>query len=588
MLHRSLLAVAIAAVLLLSACTYTVQPESGAVPAAPIGPAGTQAETQPSAQAAFILPDGNLCLNAGAGATLAFDGKRVNYTCNTAPEGKIVAIVDDPVQTTETEWQVEVATISHNDSGFVLDSSEVLEFTAWTVELSSGARCLHAGFGATIAFDGERANYTCDQIAADAVGPANGGDWVILGQLTNAGEGVWLANRAEIAYDGERFNLLENVQVEVSSISGYDLNAAATEEAPASVLAGTSWQWIQTQYGDGAVTEVADPSRYTLTFNADGTISAQLDCNHGAGGFTEDGPMLSFGPIASTMMLCPDDSQVTEFAQNLDIVVSYVLQDGNLYLAMFADTGIMAFTPLAEEAEAADAPALAGTSWQWIKTVYGDETTIDVADPSRYTLTFNADGTISAQLDCNRGAGGFIQDGPLLAIGPVATTLMACPDDSQAFEFGRDLESVVSFVLQDGNLHLALFADSGIITLAPLAEEEDMATLAGTAWQWVKTEYGDDSVIEVADPSRYTLTFNADGTLTAQLDCNRGMGSFTQDGPMLSFGPIASTRMACPSDSQDFEFGRDLEAVVSYVLQDGNLYLALFADAGIMTFAPVE
>lgn len=466
MFHRSLLAAAIAVVLLLSACTYTVQPESGAAPAAPIGPAETQAETRSSAQAVFILPDGNLCLNAGAGATLAFDGKRVNYTCNTAPEGKIVAILDDPVQTTETEWQVEVATISHNDSGFVLDSSEVLEFTAWAVELSSGARCLHAGFGATLGFEDGRLNYTCDEIAADAVGPANGGDWAILGQLTNAGEGVWLANRAEIAYDGERFNLLENVQVEVSSISGYDLNAAATEEAPAS--------------------------------------------------------------------------------------------------------------------------ALAGTSWQWIKTVYGDETTIDVADPSRYTLTFNADGTISAQLDCNRGAGGFTQDGPLLAIGPVATTLMACPDDSQAFEFGRDLESVVSFVLQDGNLHLALFADSGIITLAPLAEEEDMATLAGTAWQWVKTEYGDDSVIEAADPARYTIAFGEDGTLTAQLDCNRGMGSFTQDGPMLSFGPIASTRMACPSDSQDFEFGRDLEAVVSYVLQDGNLYLALFADAGIMTFAPVE
>ena len=301
--------------------------------------------------------------------------------------------------------------------------------------------------------------------------------------------------------------------------------------------------------------------------------------------------MLSFGPIASTMMLCPDDSQVTEFAQNLDIVVSYVLQDGNLYLALFADTGIMTFAPLAEEAETADAPVLAGTSWQWIKTVYGDESVIEPADPSRYTLTFNEDGTISAQLDCNRGMGGFTQDGPMLTVGPVASTMMACPDDSQAFEFGRDLDAVVSFVLQDGNLHLALFADSGIMTFAPLAEEaedEEMATLAGTVWQWIDTQYGDGAVTEVADPSRYTIAFGEDGSLTAQLDCNRGMGSFTQDGSMLSFGPIASTRMACPGDSQAAEFAQNLEIVVSYVLQDGNLYLALFADTGIMTFAPVE
>ena len=46
--------------------------------------------------------------------------------------------------------------------------------------------------------------------------------------------------------------------------------------------------------------------------------------------------------------------------------------------------------------------------------------------------------------------------------------------------------------------------------------------------------------------------------------------------------------MGCAEDSQAAEFAQDLEAVVSYVIQDCNLYLALFADAGIMTFETLE
>ncbi len=80
-----------------------------------------------------------------------------------APEGKIVAILDDPVQpeTGLTEWQVEVAVISPGSEGFTLDSSEVIQFTAWQIDLAGDVTCLHAGFGATFGFDDERVNYTC-------------------------------------------------------------------------------------------------------------------------------------------------------------------------------------------------------------------------------------------------------------------------------------------------------------------------------------------------------------------------------------------------------------------------------------------
>ncbi len=492
MSRKSLLGVtALIVVLLLSACTAvqavppamsTIPPatpeQSTIPPAAPpkIDESATDAGADmPAPTAAFVLPDGNTCLFAGTGATLAFDGKRVTYTCDIAPEGKMVGILGDPVPSGETEWQVEVATLAHGDGGFTLESSETIEFTAWMISLSHGARCLHAGFGATMGFDDSgRLDYTCNDIAADAIGPANGGDWGIFGQLTNAGEGVWMANRIEFGSSAGGFTELDNAQVAVSTISGVDPNAASAPSAEmgASVLAGTSWHWVRTEYGDGSFVEALDPSRYTLTFNQDGTISAQLDCNRGMGEFTEDNAMLAFGPMASTMMACPEDSQVDLFAQDLGNVASFVLQDGHLFLAIFADTGIMEFAPAESDMEAEGAvegtSMLAGTSWQWIQTQSGDGSIIEAADPTRYTLTFNEDGSLSAQLDCNKAMGSFTDDGGMLSFGPIASTRMACPGDSQADVFAQQLDSIVSYVLQDGHLFLAQFADSGIMEFAPI------------------------------------------------------------------------------------------------------------------------
>lgn len=356
MLPKSLFVTGLAALLVLSACTFTVQPEMDAAPPAPAEAPAEPAqpeeiqpeEIQPSLQAAFILPDGNRCLFAGTGATMAFDGKRVNYTCDVAPEGKIVAILDDPVQpeTGLTEWQVEVAVISPGSEGFTLDSSEVIQFTAWQIDLAGDVTCLHAGFGATFGFDDERVNYTCEPATAGATGPTHGGFLVLLGQPANVGEGVWHAHLAEAGSADDGWEMLDDAQVEVAAISGLDPLAAASEGDGGSLLAGTSWQWIKTEYGDDSVTEAADPARYTLTFNEDGSLAALLDCNSGMGSYTEDTPVLTIGPLTSTLMGCAEDSQAAEFAQDLEAVVSYVIQDGNLYLALFADAGIMTFEPL--------------------------------------------------------------------------------------------------------------------------------------------------------------------------------------------------------------------------------------------------
>jgi heat shock protein HslJ len=126
--------------------------------------------------------------------------------------------------------------------------------------------------------------------------------------------------------------------------------------------------------------------------------------------------------------------------------------------------------------------------------------------------------------------------------------------------------------------------DGGTATPSDEQTPAPAAGLIGPTWEWVETVYGDGTVVAAADPSRYTLTFGADGQVAAQLDCNSGGGSYSVDGEELVFGALASTLMGCPSDSQDYVFSQDLSAVVAWAVEDGALRLALADDGGTMHF----
>jgi len=90
--------------------------------------------------------------------------------------------------------------------------------------------------------------------------------------------------------------------------------------------------------------------------------------------------------------------------------------------------------------------------------------------------------------------------------------------------------------------------------------------------------------IAVSDPARYTILFLEDGRLQARFDCNRGGGSYVISTGKLSFGPMMSTRMACPPDSLDAAFMRDLQRVGAFFIENGMLYLAFPEDGGTMRF----
>ena len=96
-----------------------------------------------------------------------------------------------------------------------------------------------------------------------------------------------------------------------------------------------------------------------------------------------------------------------------------------------------------------------------------------ITDPTKYTVTFGDDGQAAFQIDCNRGSGTFqtaaaADDSGSLTFGPIALTRMFCPQPSDDTKVAAALGYVRSYLLSNGQLHLSLLADSGIMHWEPL------------------------------------------------------------------------------------------------------------------------
>ena len=82
----------------------------------------------------------------------------------------------------------------------------------------------------------------------------------------------------------------------------------AATPTPASTMQGIVWQWVSvSNQSTGELTSVPNPESYTITFNADGTLNGQADCNTFSGTYSQEtGFTITLG--ASTMAFCGEAS----------------------------------------------------------------------------------------------------------------------------------------------------------------------------------------------------------------------------------------------------------------------------------------
>ncbi|MFI3265268.1 MAG: META domain-containing protein [Rikenellaceae bacterium] len=105
---------------------------------------------------------------------------------------------------------------------------------------------------------------------------------------------------------------------------------------------------------------------------------------------------------------------------------------------------------------------LEATSWQ-VEQLNGN-----IIEPveANFTLLFSEDGTLNARGACNIIFGDYIQkSGGVLSLSPKGMTRTACPDMDVEAQYIKALESVVSFDVVDGVLHLMDSQGDTVVTL---------------------------------------------------------------------------------------------------------------------------
>ena len=106
-------------------------------------------------------------------------------------------------------------------------------------------------------------------------------------------------------------------------------------------------------------------------------------------------------------------------------------------------------------------------TWRWLRTQYSNDMVLTVDDPDRYTIVFREDATVAIRADCNRVRGTYERSGSSLTLVLGAMTRAACPPDSQADIYLRDLSNVATYVMDGEHLVLNLRIDSGNMVFAP-------------------------------------------------------------------------------------------------------------------------
>lgn len=119
-----------------------------------------------------------------------------------------------------------------------------------------------------------------------------------------------------------------------------------------------AYQWQLEDIETASVTDNPENmSDFVITFNADNLFNVETDCNNLFGGYTiENGTSLSFGPVASTRMICEGRMFEREFSTLLGNVDSYSISNNEETprLIMSLAEGTMTFVAQADNIPAID------------------------------------------------------------------------------------------------------------------------------------------------------------------------------------------------------------------------------------------
>jgi heat shock protein HslJ len=229
-------------------------------------------------------------------------------------------------------------------------------------------------------------------------------------------------------------------------------SAASPSPSGPSPLVGTSWKL--TLLGNAAPT-----SNATLTFTDD-NAGGLAGCNTFTASYTADASALKFGPIALTRMAC--EPGVTSFesayVSALSNTTKYTMSVEQLTLQSGGGEALLTYAP--------GSPTDIEGSWE-VTSFNNGSAIVSVALGSTITMEFDADGQVSGNGGCNQYSGGYSVDGSSISIGPLRSTMMACPDEAvgtQEAQFLAALDMVETWSLAGDELTLLGTGETILVT----------------------------------------------------------------------------------------------------------------------------
>ncbi len=230
----------------------------------------------------------------------------------------------------------------------------------------------------------------------------------------------------------------------------------------------------------------------------------------------------------------------------------------------------------AEESTDIEATAdLAGTSWTM--TSLGGQPPVE---GTTVYLNFDTAAEASGNSGCNGFGGTYETDGFHIEFGPLIGTLMACLDEGimeQETSFRNALEDAAFYdVSTTGSLRLYDADSTLLVEFAPAS-----TSLAGTSWDVVNYNNGNEAVVSVLEDTELTAVFEAE-QVSGSAGCNNYFGSYSADEGAIEIGPLAATRRACAGEGvaeQEAEFLAALESAATYSINGDRLEMRTAEDA---------
>jgi heat shock protein HslJ len=173
----------------------------------------------------------------------------------------------------------------------------------------------------------------------------------------------------------------------------------------------------------------------------------------------------------------------------------------------------------------------------------------DLVAGTEITLTFDA-GRIGVSAGCNQMGGGYtIKDGTL-DIGPMISTEMACEAPLMAQDQWIAAFLPGASVTLDGDT-LTLAKDGVTLTATDKTVARPDQPLEGTTWV-VESLVTNQAVSSMPQGVTASLVF-AEGKVAVDTGCNRGNGAAAIAATAITFGPVATTKMACAGPAGEVE-----------------------------------